>query len=131
VIIDSSALMAIVNGEPAGEELLTVAAGASCRMSVGTWLEISIVTDCRSPAHGARLDRVIEILEIELVPVTTRHAATARQAYRHYGRGSGSPARLNFGDCFAYALAIEAGEPLLYVGDDFSHTDVVPAVSGS
>jgi ribonuclease VapC len=128
VIIDSSALMAIVNDEPGADRLLRTAADATCQMSVATWLEVSIVADARSSAHGERLDRIIDALEIEIVPVSKRDGEVARVAYRRYGRGSGSPARLNFGDCFAYALSVTAGEPLLFTGDDFAKTDVAPAV---
>ena len=128
MILDSSALMAIVNDEPGADRLLRAAASAECRMSVATWLEVSIVADARSTAHGQRLDQVIEALEVEIVPVSTRHGQAAREAYRRYGRGSSSPARLNFGDCFAYALSVTAGEPLLYVGEDFSRTDVAAAL---
>jgi ribonuclease VapC len=67
-------------------------------------------------------------MEVELVPVSVEQAQIARAAYRDFGRGSGHPARLNMDDCFAYALAIERGEPLLYKGDDFSHTDVRSAL---
>jgi ribonuclease VapC len=128
VIVDSSAVMAIVNDEPGAERLLRVAAGATCRMSVATWLEVSIVADARSTTHGERLDRIINALEIEVVPVSTREGEVARVAYRRYGRGSGSPAALNFGDCFAYALSVTTGEPLLFTGDDFTHTDVAPVL---
>jgi ribonuclease VapC len=127
VIVDSSALMAIVNGEPDADRLLHAAASSSCRMSVATWLEVCIVADARSTAHGERLDRIIEALDIEIVPVSTREGQVARVAYRRYGRGSGSPAQLNFGDCFAYALSVTTGEPLLFTGDDFGHTDVARA----
>lgn len=128
MIVDSSALMAIVQGEPGSDLLLRTAAAATCRMSVATWLEVGIVADARSAGHGERLDRVIETLELELVPVSMRQAEVARLAHRRYGRGSGSPARLNYGDCFAYALSVVAGEPLLFVGDDFAHTDVAAAL---
>ena len=127
MIVDSSALMAIVNDEPGAAGLLRTAAEATCRMSVATWLEVSIVADNRSAAHGERLDKIIEALEIEIVPVSTRHGVVARNAHRRYGRGSGSAARLNFGDCFAYALSVESGEPLLFTGDDFAQTDVARA----
>ena len=120
--------MAIVNQEPGADRLLRLASSATCRMSVATWLEVSIVADARSTAHGERLDRIIEALEIEVVPVSARHGEVARVAYRRYGRGSGSPAGLNFGDCFAYALSVTIGESLLFTGDDFSHTDVAPAM---
>ena len=113
MIVDSSALMAIINDEPGSERLLQAAAGSTCRMSVATWLEVSIVA---------------KTLEIEIVPVSTRHGAVARGAHRRYGRGSGSQARLNVGDCFAYALSVESGEPLLFTGDDCAQTDVAPAV---
>ena len=128
MIIDSSALMAIVQDEPGADRLLRAAAAATCQMSVATWLEASIVADARSSAHGERLDRIIGALEIEIVPVSKRDGEVARVAYRRYGRGSGSPARLNFGDCFAYALSVTAGEPLLFTGGDFRHTDVAPAL---
>ncbi len=76
-----------------------------------------------------RLDRVLELLDVELVAFTPRQASIARESYRVYGRGSGHRAGLNFGDCFAYALAAETGEPLLFVGDDFTHTDVRAATA--
>jgi len=97
-------------------------------MSIATWLEVSIVADARSAAHGERLDRIVDALEIELVPVSAREGQVARAAYRRYGRGSGSPARLNFGDCFAYALSVTSGEPLLFIGDDFLQIDVARAL---
>jgi len=71
---------------------------------------------------------VIEELGIEIVPVTTRQAEVARLAYQRFGRGPGSPARLTYGDCFSYALSTTEGRPLLYVGNDFSQTDVAPAL---
>lgn len=128
MIIDSSALMAVAQSEPRADEVLRVAAAAQCRMSVATWLEVGIVADSRSTAHGHRLDEIVAALQIELVPVSARQGAVARTAHRRYGRGSGSPARLNYGDCFAYALAVTSGEPLLFAGDDFTHTDVAAAL---
>jgi ribonuclease VapC len=128
VIVDSSALMAIVNGEPGADRLLRAASAAPCRMSVATWLEVSIVADARSTTHGERLDQIIEALEIEIVPVSIRQGEVARMAYRRYGRGSNSSARLNFGDCFAYALSVTTGEPLLFTGEDFAQTDVASAL---
>lgn len=128
MIVDSSALMAIVTDEPGADRLLDAALRSTCRMSVATKVEASIVADARSAAHGQRLDRIIEALEIELVPVSVRQGEMARMAYRRFGRGTGSPARLNYGDCFAYALAVTTGEPLLFVGEDFARTDVAPAV---
>ena len=124
MIIDSSALMAILNGEPDGDSLLAVIARNECRISAASWVEVGIVADARSARHGERLDELLAALEIRVEPVTVRQAEVARLAYRRFGRGSGSKAALNVGDCFAYALCVTAGEPLLFVGDDFAHTDV-------
>lgn len=124
MIIDSSALMAVLNDEPAGERLLAAIARAECRISAASLVEVGIVADARSTHHGERLDELLDALEIQVEPVTARQAEVARLAYRRFGRGSGSKAALNFGDCFAYALSVTAGEPLLFVGDDFGHTDV-------
>lgn len=128
MIVDSSALMAILLGEPGSEQMAQLAASADCRMSAATWLEVGIVADHRSSTHGERLNRLIDALGIELVPVTMQQAAVARAAYRRYGRGNHGRAALNFGDCFSYALSVTTGKPLLFRGNDFSHTDVVPAM---
>lgn len=126
MIVDSSALMAIINDEPQADALLERASKGPCRMSAATWVEVGIVADARSTRHGERLDRIVDALEIEIVPVSKRQAEVARLAHRRYGRGSGSAARLNYGDCFAYALAVTQGEPLLFAGNDFTHTDITP-----
>lgn len=97
-------------------------------MSVATWLELCLVLDRRSVAHARKLDQLVEALAIDLVPVSVEQARIAREAYRRFGRGSGSPAKLNYGDCFAYALAVLTGAPLLFKGEDFSHTDVRSAL---
>jgi ribonuclease VapC len=76
-----------------------------------------------------RLDDLLSDASIAIEPVTEAQAHLARQAYRDYGRGSGHPARLNFGECFAYALARATGEPLLFKGGDFRHTDIAPAIA--
>ena len=124
MILDSSALVAILTLEPEGERLLRAAAAGRCRMSAATAVEVGIVADARSARHGERLDELLRLLEVEVEPVTARQAEVARLAYRRFGRGSGSKAALNFGDCFSYALSVTAGEPLLYVGADFAETDV-------
>ena len=94
-------------------------------MSAATLFETSIVIDKhRDPVLSVGLDELICDLEMEIVPVTLEQAKLARQAYRDYGRGSGHPANLNFGDCFSYALARDKREPLLYKGDNFVHTDL-------
>lgn len=128
MIVDSSALIAILEDEPESEALILAAASATCRMSVATRLGAYIVADSRSASHGPRLDELIATLEITIEPVGVHQGDLARRAHQRYGRGSGSPARLNFGDCFAYALSAITGEPLLFVGEDFTHTDIVPAL---
>ena len=95
------------------------------RISAANYLEAAIVVDAnRNPLLSRRLDDLIVQKEILAEPVTLEQAKIARAAYRDFGRGSGHPAQLNFGDCFAYALAKSTREPLLFKGDDFSHTDV-------
>lgn len=130
MIVDTSALIAILEGEPGSMRLLSALAAASPapRMSAASWVEAGIVADARSARHGERLDRVIEELGIEIVPVTVRQAEVARLAYQRFGRGSGSPARVNYGDCFSYALSTTEGRPLLFVGSDFGQTDVAPVL---
>jgi ribonuclease VapC len=126
VIIDPSAVLAVLLGEPERAAFLDVlsAAGRS-RMSAAGYLELAIVVDGRrQPVLSRRLDEALDHMGVELVPVTPAQARIARQAYRDFGRGSGHPARLNFGDCFSYALAVESGEPMLWKGDDFGHTGV-------
>jgi ribonuclease VapC len=131
MIVDTSAIMAILmNG--AGHEAYAegLIADPSLAMSAGTYLECAIVVDRhRDPALGREFDRLIAAAGVSISPVTAEQVRIARSAYRDFGRGSGHPARLNFGDCFAYALAIERDEPLLYQGNDFSHTDVRNALA--
>ena len=94
------------------------------------YVEAAIVIDAkRDPKASRTLDSLITDFEIEIVPFTADHARIAREAYRDYGKGSGHPAKLNFGDCMAYALARCVREPLLFVGNDFSHTDIEPAIT--
>jgi len=94
-------------------------------VSAATWLETSIVIDGRrEPSLSRRWDDLSQQLQLLVVDVTERQARIARDAYRDFGKGSGHPAGLNFGDCFAYALARERRLALLAVGDDFRHTDI-------
>lgn len=91
-------------------------------------METGVVIDGRGrPVLSRDVDRLLTELDITIEPVTERQARIAREAYRDFGRSSGHPARLNFGTSFSYALAKDAGEPLLFKGDDFIHTDVRPA----
>jgi ribonuclease VapC len=126
MIIDSSVLIAIATKEPEGPAFARmIDKTANVSMSAATYLETAIVLDKRKdPARTARLDDLIEDLKIEIEPFTPAQAKIARQAYRDYGKGSGHPANLNFGDCFSYALAREKREPILFKGDDFVHTDL-------
>lgn len=121
MIVDTSALVAILLGEPEAEYLLEVAAAApTLTMSAATALEASIVLDSRSaPQQRRRLDDLMTALAIKVVPFSEEHWRVARAAYQDFGRGSGHSAKLNMGDCYAYALHRVTGEPLLYVGDDF------------
>jgi ribonuclease VapC len=132
MIVDSSAIIAILRGEPNAERLITALSQSPLpkRMSAAAYLETALVIDASRDAVLSRnLDRLIEIAQIIIEPFTHEQAKRARQAYRDFGKGSGHPAKLNFGDCFAYALASSTGETLLYRGADFGHTDIVPALT--
>ncbi|UYK39756.1 type II toxin-antitoxin system VapC family toxin [Microbacterium terricola] len=132
MIVDSSALIAIIQGEPGAHDLLAaLQATTAPAISSATLTEASIVADgSRDPVKIARFDDLVAAVGFDVVPLTATQAALARQAYRDFGRGSGHPARLNLGDCFTYALAKERREPVLYVGEDFSHTDLASALGG-
>lgn len=128
MIVDSSALLAVLLREPdAGRYETAIAAAPICRMSAVNVLETSIVVEGRGgAAAGHELDAFLERAGIAFAPVTTEQVQAARIAWRRFGKGN-HPARLNLGDCFAYALAKTAEEPLLFKGDDFSRTDVEAA----
>ncbi|MGA3372649.1 MAG: type II toxin-antitoxin system VapC family toxin [Terracidiphilus sp.] len=130
MIVDSSAMVAILTDEPDGLALSRVLDRPEIvRLSAASYLETSIVLDKhRDPVLSAKLDGLILDSEIVIEPVTAAQAKIARQAYRDFGKGSGHPAGLNFGDCFTYALAREKREPVLWKGEDFSHTDLRAAV---
>ncbi len=126
MIVDSSALVAALVDAPERDEVLAcMGRSPSLGISAATYLETAIVVDKRHrPTVSRRFDQLLAQLDVEVIPVTAEQARIARAAYRDFGKGSGHPARLNFGDCFAYALATDTGEPLLFVGNDFRHTDV-------
>jgi ribonuclease VapC len=130
MIVDSSALVAMLWREPEGEAFAkAITAERSPAVSAANYLEAGIVIDReRNPALSAKLDALIAELGINIVPVTAEHARIARQAYRDFGKGSGHTAKLNYGDCFAYALAMERGEALLYKGNDFVHAGLTRVV---
>ena len=129
MIVDTSALIAILKLEPEAASITNAMEQAeTLRISAGTLLEGFIVVDgYRIPKLSARLEEIVEHPRIVVEPVTLEQARIARRAYRDYGRGSGHPANLNFGDCFSYALARAKREPLLYKDEDFVHTDLRPA----
>jgi ribonuclease VapC len=126
VIIDSSALVAVAKREEDSATLVGKIVSATVRrISAASYVESAIVVDSKGdPVLSRRLDDFLKSAEVVISPVTERQAHIARDAYRDFGKGSGHPARLNFGDCLAYALAKELNEPLLFKGNDFSKTDV-------
>jgi ribonuclease VapC len=129
MIVDTSALIAILRDEPEAMSYAKAIADASTRrISAASYVETAAVIDgSRDPVASRRLDDLLREARFMIEPVTEAQARMAREAYRDFGRGSGHPARLNLGDCFAYALAKAMNEPLLFKGDDFIHTDVASA----
>ena len=125
MIVDTSAVLAVLFDEPDAERYVRALAGAArCRMSVANFLETAVVLESRAgAAAGPNLDLLLERAPIELEPVTPEHAQAARRAWQRFGRGN-HRAALNFGDCFAYALAEATREPLLFKGQDFALTDI-------
>ena len=132
MVIDTSALVAILQDEPERREWVEAIEATDSRvMSTATFVEISIIVESRHGAEGVRdLDLFLTRAGIELVPVDTEQAHAARRAFSQFGKGR-HRAGLNYGDCFAYALAMARGERLLFKGDDFQHTDVQPVASES
>src|ERR1700694_5259495 len=133
MVIDTSAVVAILRQESGAEGLLSrLTAAGSRRISAASLLETAIVLEGKSGERGGeQLDLFLARAQIEVAPVTIEQVRIARTAWRRYGKGSGHPARLNFGDCFSYALALSLGEELLYKGADFAQTDVARAGAGT
>ncbi len=127
MIIDTSVIIAVLKG---GQDAASIGAILSrsrdCRMSAVSYVEAAVVVDGnRNPVLSRRFDDLLREVEISVEPVTLNQARIAREAYRDFGKGR-HRVGLNFGDCFAYALAKEKGEALLFKGDDFRHTDIEP-----
>jgi len=126
VILDTSAVVAIIKNEPEKAPFLAIMRDSPVlRMGTPTVLELTMVLG------SERLDRTLDLLHeggVQFVDFTAQHLLVAQHAHQLYGRGSGSSAKLNFGDCMTYALAKFTGEPLLFKGDDFTHTDITPAL---
>jgi ribonuclease VapC len=129
MIVDSSALLAVILNEPDEPRIAAAMMDApALRMSAANWVESAIIVDAhRDRAIQSRFDDLLEALRLEVEPVTLEDAHRCRAAYSDYGKGY-HRARLNYGDCFAYALAKRRGEPLLFKGNDFSQTDIEPAL---
>jgi ribonuclease VapC len=129
MILDSSPLVAILAGEPDAELYIqAISRAPRCRISAGSFIELSIVVESQFAVEALRqCDALFRRVGILIEPVTVEHAHLACQAFHDFGKGR-HPAGLNFGDCFAYALAKHTGEPLLFKGNDFSQTDIVSAL---
>ena len=130
MIIDASAIIAILRDEPdAAFFARKITDATNRRVSAVNFVEAAVVIDAsRDPIASRRFDDLLGEASVSIEPVTGRQAIIAREAYRDFGKGSGHLARLNFGDCFAYALAKEMNEPLLCKGNDFIHTDITSIV---
>ena len=131
MIIDTSALVAILRDEPEAEICArAIESAAERRISAVNFVEAAVVIDgSRDPIASRRFDDLLTAARVRIEPVTEIQARLARDAYRDFGKGSGHSAKLNFGDCFAYALTKTTGEPLLFIGADFGHTDIVSAIA--
>jgi len=129
MIVDSSALLAAILAEADEPRVAAAMIDAPVlRMSAANWVEAAIVVHSqRYPSVQIRFDDLLDALPLEIEPVTLEDAHRSRTAYGDFGKGR-HPARLNYGDCFAYALAKRRGEPLLFKGNDFSQTDIEPAL---
>ncbi len=131
MIVDSSALVAIALAQSEARELLaTLIAGPSPRISAANMLETYLVIDRRGEQAKLALQQALTPIGIIVEPVIEEQIEIARDAYRQFGKGSGHPAQLNYGDCFAYSLARMLDQPLLFVGNDFAQTDIKPALPG-
>lgn len=130
MILDASAVIAILRDEPEASLFAeAIQAASHRRMSAVNFVEAAIVIDLnRDPIASRRFDELLRDAEVTIEPVTEAQARIARDAYRDFGKGSGHPAKLNFGDCFAYALAKARREPILFKGDDFARTDAAAAL---
>lgn len=124
LVLDPSALIAYLKAEPeAGQLREAMLAASALFMSAASLVEAGMVAEKLRGGGAIDLDTMLVELHVKIVPFTEEHAELARSAFRRFGKGR-HPAGLNFGDCFSYALARALGEPLLFVGNDFSQTDV-------
>lgn len=130
MIIDTSAILAILKDEPEGKSLTNLLlASSQVSISAASYVQAAVLIDgMGDPVTSGRLGQLLAALGVTIVDLTADQAAIARAAYRDFGRGSGHRACLNVADCFSYALAKTTGEPLIFTGDGFGHTDLTPAV---
>ena len=129
MVVDSSALIAILLDEPEAAAFVGLLLRGSPLVSAGTLVELAAIGTRRFRGRlDAQIDALLPTFALSVVAVSPEHAGIARAAYRRYGIGTGHPARLHYGDCFSYALAKATGEPLLFKGDDFAETDIVSAL---
>lgn len=130
IVVDTSVVIAVLKNEPDAPHLVRRMAAASQRyISAGSILECGIVVGANYGDEGLQAMRELcENLSLDIVPVDADQSRTGYEVFRRYGRGSSHPAKLNFGDCFAYALAKTRNLPLLFKGDDFVQTDIEPAL---
>lgn len=131
IAVDTSALAALLFREPLFKTIRQVLVDTERpRMSIASYVELSTVAIRRIGEHGwQRADLLIATYKIDLVPFTLDHAKRAADGYQRYGKGSGHPAKLNLGDAYTYGFAKAENLPLLFVGDDFVHTDLEPALT--
>jgi ribonuclease VapC len=134
IVVDSSAIVAVILGEPTGPDLAKrLVAETESLLSVANYVEAGQVLGQRNPAAVQRtiadFHDFLSAAKISLAPIDEVQARLALDARIRYGRGFGHPARLNYSDCFAYALAKARNLPLLFIGEDFTHTDIVPALA--
>lgn len=132
MMVDASALCAVLFQESDADIYWRAMLEAKiCRMATVTWFEASMAVERYGDAVALqRFEEIVAELRIALIDFTEAHAAEARKAWKKYGRGASSPAKLNFGDCMAYAVAKLRDEPLLFKGNDFVHTDIESALKG-
>jgi len=127
IAVDTSAITALLLSESGSEQIERLLISAPCAMTAATRVELGMVVESRTGAEGVQLlEELLDRVDMQIVPVDTRLANEALVCWRRFGKGR-HKASLNFGDTFSYALAIQTGSPLLFVGKDFAQTDVVPA----
>jgi ribonuclease VapC len=132
MVLDSSAVLAVLFDEPERRAFtLSIERDPRRLMSTASVLESALIAETRrGESAGRELDLLLHRADVRLVPVDADHVALARSAWRRFGKGR-HPAALNFGDCFTYALAAASGEPILFKGEDFSHTDLAAVDTGT